>query len=88
MYTWDEVKNKINQEKHGVRFEDAVKVFQDPKGIMYYDEGHSQKEDRYHCVGKVDGGIMTVRFVLRESDVRIIGAGYWRKGKKIYDERN
>lgn len=32
--------------------------------------------------------ILTVRFIYRENNIRIIGAGYWRKGKKIYEEKN
>jgi len=35
--------------------------------------------------GKVDDEIMTVRFTYRAEKIRIIGAGYWRKGKKIYE---
>jgi hypothetical protein len=35
-------------------------------------------------MGKVDEGIMTVRFTYRKRKIRIIGAGYWRKGKDIY----
>ena len=45
-------------------------------------------EDRFFCFGKVKGGVMTVRFTYREGIIRIIGAGYWRKGKKIYEKEN
>jgi len=31
---------------------------------------------------------MTVRFTWRDGRIRIIGAGYWRKGRKVYDETN
>ena len=48
----------------------------------------SQDEKRYYCPGKVGDGILTVRFIHRDFKIRIIGAGYWRKGKKIYEERN
>ena len=40
------------------------------------------------CIGKVAGGILTVRFTHRKRKIRIIGAGNWRKGKKIYEEEN
>jgi hypothetical protein len=30
--------------------------------------------------------VMTVRFIVREGKVRIIGAGYWREGRKIYEQ--
>ena len=88
MFDWDEDKNQTNIEKHGVSFENAVKVFDDPNRITYYDEQHSKAEDRFHCVGKADGGILTVRFVIRNNNIRIIGAGYWRKGRQLYEERN
>jgi len=87
MFEWDENKNKQNIEKHGVSFTDAKKVFDDPHRITLYDEGHSRTEDRYFCIGEVDGGILTVRFVIRNTSIRIIGAGYWRGGKKRYEEK-
>lgn len=49
---------------------------------------HSQSEERFYCFGEVDGGILTVRFTYRNNVIRIIGAGYWRKGKAIYDREN
>ena len=88
MFEWDENKNKLNIEKHGVSFDDAKIVFDDPNRITLYDKGHSQAEDRYCCIGNVNGGILTVRFIIRDTVIRIIGAGYWRGGKKRYDERD
>ena len=46
--------------------------------------------ERYYCFGlnREGDGILTVRFTYRAARIRIIGAGYWRKGKKIYDEAN
>ena len=88
MFEWDENKNKQNIEKHGVSFVDAKKVFDDPDRLTLFDEGHSQTESRYFCIGKVDDGILTIRFAIRESNIRIIGAGYWRKGKEMYEKRD
>ena len=51
------------------------------------DLDHSGTERRYFCFGVVDGGVMTVRFTYRGNAIRIFGAGYWRKGKKIYDQQ-
>ncbi len=47
---------------------------------------HSQHEDRFFCVGMVMGEILTVRFVRRENKIRIIGAGFWRKGVRYYEK--
>ena len=52
------------------------------------DVSHSRAEKRYYCFGKVTDGILTVRFTYRKGVIRIIGAGYWRKGKKIYEKEN
>jgi len=87
MFEWDENKNQINTEKHDVSFEVAKEAFSDPNHLILADESHSLDEDRYFCVGEVDGAIITVRFVIRGNKIRIIGAGYWRKGKKLYENR-
>jgi uncharacterized DUF497 family protein len=52
------------------------------------DLGHSEAEDRFYCFGRVDGGVLTVRITYRSKVIRIIGAGYWRKGKAIYEKEN
>ena len=49
---------------------------------------HSLAEERFYCLGEVNGGILTVRFTYRAAIIRIIGAGYWRKGKAIYEREN
>jgi uncharacterized DUF497 family protein len=85
-FEWDAKKDKQNQEKHGVSFEFAQYAFADPDRIIAEDDlNHSQKEKRYYCFGRVGDGIITVRFTYR---IRIIGAGYWRKGRKIYESQN
>ena len=87
-FEWDEDKNEENLRKHGVDFETAQYAFADSKLIIAEDVDHSKKEKRYYCFGKVKGGVVTVRFTYRENRIRIIGAGFWRKGKKIYEEKN
>jgi uncharacterized DUF497 family protein len=49
---------------------------------------HSGEEKRFYCIGRVHEGIMTVRFTHREDVIRIFGAGYWRRGRKVYEEEN
>ena len=67
-------------------FYDAQNAFLDPHRIIAEDVEHSQEEKRYYCFGIAGDGIMTVRFTHRDNRIRIIGAGYWRRGKKIYEE--
>ncbi|MBU0634213.1 MAG: BrnT family toxin [Candidatus Omnitrophica bacterium] len=86
-FEWDHTKDRINQKKHGVPFVIAQLAFMDPKRIIAIDLNHSKKEKRYYCIGKVDTGIITVRFTYRKKIIRIIGAGYWRKGKVLYEKK-
>lgn len=88
-FEWDESKNKQNQKKHSIPFKMAQYAFADVNRIILEDIEHNvHDEKRYYCVGKVIEGIVTVRFTYRENRVRIYGAGFWRKGKKIYEEQN
>lgn len=87
-FEWDEEKNNENIRKHGVDFENAQYAFIDPKRVIAEDIAHSEVEKRHFCFGKVKGGVLTVRFTYRNNSIRIIGAGYWRKGKSIYEKHN
>lgn len=85
-FEWDPKKNESNIEKHGVSFYLAQQAFLDQKRVIAEDVEHSRTEKRYFCFGKVDGAVITVRFIYKGQIIRIFGAGYWRKGKKIYEE--
>lgn len=87
-FEWDEDKNTENLRKHGVNFQIAQFAFIDSKRVIAKDLTHSKKEKRYFCFGRVKGGVLTVRFTYRSNRIRIIGAGYWRKGKSIYEKQN
>jgi len=87
-FEWDDNKNISNQKKHHLSFEKAQYVFLDEDRIIAQDLEHSQDKKRYFCFGKVDSEIITVRFVYRDDKIRIFGAGYWRKGKKIYEQKS
>ncbi len=87
-FIWDRDRESINIQKHGVDFVTAAQAFKDPKRKIFIDSQHSQKEERYFCIGKADNRIITVRFIYREEKVRIFGAGYWRKGVKYYEQED
>jgi uncharacterized DUF497 family protein len=87
-FEWDEAKNIENQKKHGVSFSHAQYAFGDPQRVILEDLAHSADEKRFYCVGKIGESIVTVRFTYRRDHIRIIGAGYWRKGRKIYETEN
>ncbi len=87
-FEWDANKDLLNQEKHGVSFALAQLAFLDHNRVILEDLEHGEGEKRFYCIGIVAGGILTVRFTYRKNTIRIIGAGYWRKGKKIYERKN
>ena len=87
-FAWDERKDAENQRKHGVAFALAREAFLDPARVIARDVAHSASEERYYCFGRVRSGILTVRFTYRSGVIRIFGAGYWRKGRSIYEREN
>jgi hypothetical protein len=88
-FEWNDAKNRENISKHGLSFYEAQGAFFDKDRVILQDKRHTSVEKRYFCIGKTaNGGIATVRFTLRSGHIRIIGAGYWRKGKRIYEQHN
>lgn len=72
-FEWDDEKYKINIKKHGIRFETAANVFLDKNAIFYYDELHSDDEDRIKIVGMVEK-VLSVIYTERGEVNRIISA--------------
>lgn len=88
VFEWDKEKDQQNKQKHRITFALARRVFEDPHRVIISDKKHSQKEERYYCIGKIGVRIVTVRFTHTGVNIRIFGAGYWRGGKKIYEKEN
>lgn len=72
-FEWDEEKNLLNQQKHGVSFEMASYVFSDENYIEMYDFEHSIEEDRFIAIGLV-GKVLFVVFTERKESIRLISA--------------
>ena len=87
-FEWDPAKDRENQRKHGVAFALAQFVFADPTRVIAEDLSHGGAERRFLCFGQVGAGILTVRFTHRPGAIRIFGAGYWRKGKAVYEQEH
>jgi uncharacterized protein len=87
-FEWDPAKDRANRAKHGSGFELAQHAFLDPSRVIAEDLDHGGGERRYFCLGQVEGAVMTVRFTWRNQRIRIFRAGYWRKGKAIYEKAN
>lgn len=91
-FEWDERKNKSNERKHGVSFEEAQTAFADEEALVFFDPDHSEEEDRFILVGMTGKlRVVVVCHCLRENEevIRLISARladdleekrYWRFG--------
>jgi len=89
-FEWDDKKSKINIKKHGITFEEAVSVFYDDKAIEFYDEEHSEWEDRFLMLGLSDKlNLLLVCHCYREPKgrIRIISARKATKNESKHYER-
>ncbi len=76
-FEWDERKSRLNQEKHGVSFEEASSAFYDENGLVIADPDHSEIEERFILLGMILRlRVLTVCHCFRSDDqtVRIISA--------------
>lgn len=86
-FDWDENKNKINKNKHGITFEEASTVFLDERAILFDDPQHSEEEERFLLLGMSESAnVCMVCHCYKESDtvIRLISA---RKATKKEAER-
>lgn len=74
-YEWDEEKALKNIKKHGVIFSEILDVFNDPDLFEAYDYKHSHEEDRYFCIGCLNGIlIITTFYTERSGRLRLISS--------------
>ena len=87
-FDWDEGKNRLNQNKHGVSFEEAQTVFFDESAIEFPDPDHSEEEDRFLLLGRSFLlRVLLVCHCYRESEsvIRVISVRKaTRKEKEMY----
>ncbi|MEM8780549.1 MAG: BrnT family toxin [Cyanobacteria bacterium P01_G01_bin.49] len=87
-FEWDSQREADNKAKHGVDFETAQYAFFDPHRLIVHDAKHSDIEQRWFCIGKVNNRVLTVRFTYRSGVIRIFGAAQWRKWRRFYENNN
>ena len=74
-FEWDETKAVANQQKHGVTFEEAREVFDDPLSLTIADPAHSVDEARFATIGEsASGRLLFVSYAQRGVRIRLIGA--------------
>ncbi len=85
-FTWDPKKASSNLKRHGISFDEARSVFLDEYAIEYFDETHSEEEDRFLLLGlSALARLLLICHCYRESErtIRIISA---RKATKSESE--
>jgi uncharacterized protein len=87
-FEWDANKAKTNQKKHGVCFEEASTVFNDPLSINFDDPDHSVGENRYIIIGLSEQGrYLFVSHTERGNKIRLISARLVTSKERRYYER-
>ena len=89
-FEWDEPKNRSNERKHGISFEEAQTVFFDEHALEFHDPSHAQQEDRFLMLGQsFRYRTLIICHCYREPDdvIRIISARKaTAKERKLYQE--
>ena len=87
-FEWSENKAASNLSKHGVSFEEAKTVFDDPLYVDFYDPDHSEDEERYLIVGQSNRGrLLIVSYTERGDSIRLISAReLTRAERSAYEE--
>ncbi|MBL0707955.1 MAG: BrnT family toxin [Sulfurimonas sp.] len=95
-FQWDKNKEKLNIQKHGVRFEEALYVFADPFALNRFDDEHSGNEDRWVLLGRSlnetlllvihtfrdDNGIEVTRIISARKATNTENKAYQKRCKK------
>jgi uncharacterized DUF497 family protein len=88
-FEWDEEKNTLNKKLHGIDFEDAKLVFNDPFKVILPDLYHSEKEERWLAIGVVSRVLFVVFTERGENIIRIISARMGTKAEeRLYNAHN
>lgn len=90
-FEWDEDKATQNLKKHGVSFDEAETVFNDPYARVIDDPDHSDDEERAIIIGHATrdrNQMLFVSFAARGNRIRLISARpATRKERKTYEEK-
>jgi uncharacterized protein len=86
-FEWNDLKAEPNRRKHGVTFEEAVTVFQDPFYLESYDELHSSEEDRFRVIGQSsEKRLLVVSYVERRDRIRMVSTRLATKNERRHYE--
>ena len=86
-FEWDEAKDRANVAKHGIDFETARRIFDDPL-LTRPDLRRDYGEERYTGIGRVEAATVVVAYTVRGRRLRLISARpASRKERQAYNER-
>ncbi len=86
-FEWDPAKNTANQVKHGISFDTARALWQDPDRLQIL--APYPLENRYILIGKIDACFWTGIYTIRKSVIRLISVRRARKKEKaLYEQAN
>ncbi len=87
-FQWNSDKAILNIKKHGISFQEATTVFNDPLSLTFADPDHSIGESRYVIIGVSGlGRLLVVAHADRKDQVRIINARKaTRRERRFYEE--
>ena len=88
-FEWDEKKAAFNLSNHGISFEEAKTVFEDPVYLDFFDPDHSHEEQRYIIIGQSSKGrLIIVSYAEHDRMIRIISARKATRRERLdYEER-
>lgn len=73
-FEWGDEKASANEQRHGIDFKTATRVFLDPNWLEDYDSEHGGDEERWIAIGLVDSRLLMVVYTERHKVMRIISA--------------
>jgi uncharacterized protein len=81
-FEWDERKNQLNREKHGIDFDDATEIFYGP---IFLRGSNRNNEERWIAVGSLEHRLVAVVFTRRSDVIRVISARRaWKNEEREY----
>lgn len=87
-YHWDDKKASRNLSKHGISFQEAATVFDDPLFVIFADPDHSLREKRFIMMGESNRQrLLVVAYTERSDEIRLISARKaTHKEREVYEE--
>jgi hypothetical protein len=83
-FTFDSKKSRLNEEKHGIDFKEAQRLWEDPERLII--PARNLDEPRFLLIGKIDNQYWSAIFTIRKTEIRLISVRRSRKNEKeIYE---